>query len=479
MNIARLVHPGFWFGRTDMKEAEKWAEMGVGGFCLYWGTPREIERFSQRMRSLSPYPNILISADYEDGLGRWVKGAELLPSNMAIGASRSEDLALKKGLITARQARSIGVDWVLAPVVDLATEHANPIVNTRSFGSDPQLVSKLAAAFMIGLSQGGVLNSLKHFPGHGATSTDSHLAIPRIEKSLDDLLDNDLLPYRNLVRFADSILIGHLDVPAIDKEKISSLSSKTIKDLLIKRFNYKGCIVTDALLMGAIPDQQNAVVSALKAGADILLVPSDPVKAIEDLQELVKKEPQWKSEIISSLSTQEVLISKIVKSEVRSIEHAFHKNTYNSHAAPKCITALGTEVRYKKGTTVHYLDFDGDEPFLTQPFAKYMQENGIHLVPFNNAEVENLLVVSYNGYASFKGHINFTAAQKKQLETALKAANKSVFISFGSPFVHDGFKDKATYSLLAYTKQEDFQEACVQILLGNMKPTGQLPVDIL
>jgi len=478
MNPARLVHPGFWFGKTKIEDARRWAKAGAGGFCVYWGTPQEVAEFCKEMRSLSPYSNILMSADYEDGLGRWVNGGELLPSNMAIGASRVEDLAVKKGLITARQARSIGIDWVFAPVVDLACTPDNPIVNTRSFGGSPDLVTKMAMAFMAGLSQGGVLNCLKHFPGHGATEKDSHLTLPVIHKTFDELFDIDLLPFRMLLKFADSIMAGHLIFPAVDKDEPASLSEKVIKDLLRKRLNYKGCVLTDALLMKAIGDQKAASLKALKAGVDILLVPEAPDEIIEFVQKLPERDESWKDVFISSIAAQEMLLAKNAKAETRRPEQTFFKSTYCADAAPKCITAFGSHTEYSAGTKVFYKVFDR-ENFEETPFAKQLIANGVKLLPYNGKAVENLLLVSYAGYQSFKGYINFTDAQKEEADAAVASAQKSVMVSFGSPFVHKDFLKLCGSHLAAYCANEDFQTVCADALCGKVEVTGKLPVKFI
>ncbi|WP_428897154.1 beta-glucosidase [Parelusimicrobium proximum] len=478
MNIARLIYPGFWFGETDVKDAERWAAEGFGGFCLYGGSSKEIAELSQRLRDKSPYPKILICADYEDGLGRWVTDAELLPSNMAIGASQSEDLSMKKGLITARQARSIGVDWVFAPVADLASNRDNPIVNTRAFAADPYLVSKLAAAFVIGLSQGGALSSLKHFPGHGATDTDSHLGVPKIDKTLSELEEGDLIPYKSLIRFADSIMVGHLNIPAIDKKNIASLSEKIIKDMLLKSMNYKGCVVTDALKMGAIGDQKEAVVKAFKAGADILLVPADPDEALKALKEYVAKTPGTSAEVAHKLSNQELLITKIAKVEIRPAEQTFQKSNYSPLAAPQCVTVLGDSVGYKKGDKIHYLDIDSPEPFLNTYFAKKMEERGVSLVPYSGHKTDRLLVVCFNSYKSFKGSINLSKEQKRELDAAIKNADECAMVLLGSPFAADGYVERVQQLVFTYCLNEDFQDTAIDALMGKVIPKGILPVDL-
>ena len=231
MNTNRIVHPGFWFGKTDREDALKLVASGVGGFCIYGGTLEEVKDLTAALRKAAPH-QLIISADYEDGLGRWINGTQTLPSNMSIAAaaSGSEDFAYKKGFITACQAKALGVDWVLAPVVDLADTPQNPIVNTRAFGSNPEEVARLAEPFMRGLQDGGCLNSLKHFPGHGATVIDSHLSLPVIERTFKQMDEAELLPYKKLFMKADSIMVSHLLVKNWDADNPASFSHKIMGD---------------------------------------------------------------------------------------------------------------------------------------------------------------------------------------------------------------------------------------------------------
>ena len=161
---------------------------------------------------------------------------------------------------------------MFAPVVDLANNSQNPIVNTRSFGEDPEQVTRLAGAFMQGLNKGGVLNCLKHFPGHGNTTTDSHLDLPVVPDSLSTLKKTALLPFQALLPLADSVMIGHLLVPALDEQNPASLSKTIVHDLLQQHMGFARCVCTDALLMKALGDEKAAALQALDAGAHILLV---------------------------------------------------------------------------------------------------------------------------------------------------------------------------------------------------------------
>ena len=223
--LARLIYPGFRFGATDPAQALKLAELGVGGFCFYGGKAAEVYETARLLRSASETP-LLIASDYENGAGQRVSGATELPANMAIGASGSEALARRKAEITALEARALGVDWIFAPVVDLASKPLNPIVNVRAFGADPGLVSALAGAYLSGISSQGALSCLKHFPGHGGTETDSHLELPSVGKDLQALEDADLRPFRTLAHKADSIMAGHLGLPALDPADPASRSEE-------------------------------------------------------------------------------------------------------------------------------------------------------------------------------------------------------------------------------------------------------------
>src|SRR5262249_42096968 len=157
----QLIFPGYKFGIDDPDEALMLAELGVGGFCLFGGLPDEVAEFAARLQKAAPR-RLLLCADFEDGVATQVMGATALPSNMGLGAANSETLAFEKGRVTAAESRALGVDWVLAPVCDLATAPANPIVNTRAFSSEPGDAARMARAFLRGLKSQGALGCLKH-----------------------------------------------------------------------------------------------------------------------------------------------------------------------------------------------------------------------------------------------------------------------------------------------------------------------------
>ena len=472
MNTARLIHPGFWFDKTPLEDALKLARLGVGGFCLYGGTRQQVAEFTEAVRRVSPLDYLLISADYEDGLGRWLPDAPLLPSNMALGAANDENLAVEKGFLTARQARSLGVDWVFAPVLDLADNPLNPIVNTRSFGKDPQMVIRLGRAFLKGLAKGGALSSLKHFPGHGDTTTDSHVALPILTKTREQRLARELVPFQALLPFADSVMLGHLLLPEIDKTHPASLSSEIADKILRRQFQYNGCVLTDALLMKAIGDEKQAARRALAVGVDILLVPQDPFSLLDFLE----KEHVAPDIIIRSYMRQNLLCTKVQTTPRPSRQEAFAPTDFSYRAAQKAIALCGTLPTMPAEKTVHYIHIGADGKTSLAPFLNALKKRGINARPFNG-RADYLLVLCTRRYQAFAGKIALEENDTAQLKEALQNTTHAVAIAFASPWaVPQDTKIQGT--LLTFSPAPEFQETAAEILLGSRQPKGTLPVTL-
>ena len=464
MKTNRLIFPGFWFGKSSTEEAKKLATLGVGGFCFYGGTPEDLKSLIDTLQSLAPH-QLLMAADYETGLGRWHKGLPILPTNYTLGLAGREDLALKKGFLTAIQARELGINWVFAPVVDLADTPSNPIVNTRAFSADPKIVSKLARAFSIGLSDGGCLNSFKHFPGHGSTKQDSHLILPEVTKKLFALKEEDLLPYRELITRADSIMVSHLLVKCLDDKMPASFSKKIMMDLLRKNMYYKGLIVTDALTMKATNGLNP--IDAFKAGADVLLCPEDPLKTIKDLAETVKEDRSLKDRVFYSISTQEMMLARLNSTHTlpcRNVEVSCKQ--LNKETAYSVLQKLNPQITLNKKNNITYLILDKNTPSNLPPFLETLKENGFKLTPYKEGKkADFLLALNFEDYAAFKGTINLSEDQKTLLQKAIDKSKKSMLISFGSPYINEGLKGLVAFLPLA-SKGKDFQIAAAQHLSG-------------
>ncbi|MBR2081928.1 MAG: hypothetical protein IJ876_02820 [Elusimicrobiaceae bacterium] len=473
LNIARLVFPGFWFGKTPEEEALTLARAGVGGFCLYGGTKTKVATLTRKLRAASPLPRILIAADYEDGLGKWLPDAELLPSNLALGAAGEEQLAFEKGFITAREALSIGVDWVFAPVVDLADNAGNPIVNTRSFGADPKQVARLAGAFMKGLARGGALNCLKHFPGHGNTTTDSHIDMPVVTETTTQLKKVTLLPFQELLPLADSVMVGHLLVPALDDQNPASLSPIVIHKLLEKLMGFTRCVCTDALLMKALGDEKQAALQALDAGAHVLLVPEKPMELIEFLKAQVFPDEVLKQaeRVLNELCAQaDELAATAQKESVQPADFAMR-------TARKALVPLGHFPPVEPGDTVHLLNVGNDENFSAVPFIDTLRAYGIITEDFKDpAQTDTLIILFWRRYKPFSGKIGLTEEETAFVNKAVQHVRRTLLICFANPWAANHVNTEG--KLLAFSPSPVFQQAAAECVMGMFEPIGKLPMNL-
>ncbi|EGK84863.1 beta-glucosidase [Microcoleus vaginatus PCC 9802] len=264
-------------------------KLGVGGVILVGGSAAELAVRSHQLQSWAKFP-LLLAADIEEGVGQRFGGATWFGPPMAIAevarhdAGKADRYAEQMGAVTAIEARAIGLNWIFAPVVDVNNNPDNPVINVRAFGETPEIVGKLAAAFIRGAGQHPVLTTAKHFPGHGDTAVDSHLELPVLPHSPARLAQVELPPFVEAIAAgADAVMSAHLLIPAWDAEFPATLSRKILIGKLREELGFEGLIVTDALVMGAIANKygtNEAAVLAAEAGADVLLMPLDPEGAI-------------------------------------------------------------------------------------------------------------------------------------------------------------------------------------------------------
>ena len=277
---------------------QHWIEhLGVGGVILLGGSAGELALRIQQLQEWAAIP-LLVAADVEEGVGQRFSGATWFPPPMALAAiaqtslDRAERYAEQWGETTAQEARAIGLNWVLAPIVDVNNNPDNPVINVRAFGETPAIVSQLATAFLRGAQRHPVLTAAKHFPGHGDTAVDSHLELPVLPHALDRLAQVEIPPFKAaIVAGVDTVISAHLQIPALDAEFPATLSSRILTQELRQALGFDGLIVTDALVMGAIANRygaNEAAVLAIEAGADILLMPLDPEGAIQAVCEAVE-----------------------------------------------------------------------------------------------------------------------------------------------------------------------------------------------
>ncbi|ELR96998.1 glycoside hydrolase family 3 N-terminal domain-containing protein [Gloeocapsa sp. PCC 73106] len=294
------------------QQLSRWLEqLNLGGVILLGGSALELAQRTKQLQAWAKTP-LLIAADLEEGVGQRFAGGTWFPPPLALGAIASQDLDIAQeyarhmGAITASEALSLGINWLLAPVVDVNNNPANPVINVRAFGEIPQIVSALAGAFITGARQFPVLTTAKHFPGHGDTQVDSHLELPVLNHSLERLKEIELPPFQEAIaQGVDSVMTGHLLIPAWDSLYPATLSQEILTHQLRRGLGFDGLIVTDALNMGAITNYAplaEIAVQAIAAGADLLLMPQDPEIAISAIASAVKSGRLTPQRIAQSLT---------------------------------------------------------------------------------------------------------------------------------------------------------------------------------
>ena len=254
----------------------------VDGPFLLRTEPYEVAELLNRLQKESKLP-LLFAADFERGLAMRMLGATNFPHAMAFGADGNLEDAETFGRITAEEARAVGIHWNFFPDADVNSNPANPIINTRSFGEDPKQVGDLVTAYIKGAHEAGMLTTVKHFPGHGDTATDSHLGVASVGGDRAHLDSIELPPFRQAIAAGvDSVMVAHVTVPALDSDPnhVATISPAIVSDLLEKQLAFKGVIVTDALDMAGLThlfanNIGREAVEAFKAGNDLLIIPPD------------------------------------------------------------------------------------------------------------------------------------------------------------------------------------------------------------
>ncbi len=482
-NPVELIFPGHKFGIDDPDEAALLVELGVGGFCLYGGRPDEVAEFTQRLQAKTRRP-LLFNADYEDGVATQCPGATPLPSNMGLGASGSETLAFEKGAITAAESRALGVRWVLAPVCDLATAPGNPIVNVRSFGSDPGAVARLARAYLRGLRSQGVLGCLKHFPGHGETLRDSHLELPSMNAPKEQLKRRELAPFAALAPDADAVMTGHLLVPALSGPDVPYSISSDVAKTLRGELGFTGLVSTDALSMQAIAsnfDELDAAKRALLGGSDVLLVPADARSLARSLPGAVEEDPALRALVEAALGRLKAAQAAAsggpaapAFAEVGGAAHAERAQTLADAclAWPRApLPELPREVAYWEPET------SDPEEWLGAAFVAALRGEGREVRPWKEGEklAGTLVVGGFLNPRAYTGRIRYDEDEAARVKAALASAERGVLASFGSPFV---FSELGVDGLCAFAKNEPAQRSAARALAGRLAVKGRMPVTL-
>ena len=292
-------------GDSGFAGIRRWiVDDGIGGVSMSLGSPIEVAAKINAMQRLARVP-LLVSADLEPSLGRLeggvfthylmdAGGATVFPPAMAIAATGRDEDAREVGRIIGLEARAVGIQVNFAPVVDVNNNPANPVINTRSFGEDPERVARLSALFVRGSQEAGTIATAKHFPGHGNTDVDSHVGLPVVRADWNQLSTTELQPFRAAIDAgAAMVMSAHIALPAIegDTSTPATLTARVMSGLLRDSLRFRGLAITDAMTMEGVGKGygvEESTVLAVKAGADIILKPGDVPRAIDAIVKAVE-----------------------------------------------------------------------------------------------------------------------------------------------------------------------------------------------
>ena len=490
-------------------------EAKIGGLILF--APARVydaAELANRFQKLAKVP-LLLAADFEAGAANRVTGATLFPPLMSLGAAGSEDLAYAMGRITALEGRAMGIHMTYAPVVDVNINPDNPIINTRSIGADPALVSRLADAFIRGVQDNGMIATAKHFPGHGDTSVDSHTLMPTIEADLERLEKVELFPFQAAIDAGvKAVMSAHLAVPALDPAPgvPATLSAPIMTGLLREKMGFKGLIVTDALEMAGVTNTyttEEAALRAILAGVDQLLLPPEPAKVIAYLAAAVRDGRVPVSRIDASV--RRILEAKASLGlqrnrfvRIEDLRRLVAPKAYLDEAA-KAFESAATLVRNDgpvlplavapEKLVVLSLSSDLGDYYAGQAFVTAMRKRFPDAPAFyadgdtgnealdeafaRAAAADTVVLALFSRLSDRKGSVDLEPRHIDLIRklAGLEGGPAVVAVSFGSPYFLRHIPEVDAY-LCLYKNTPETQAIAARALTGEMAVAGRLPVSI-
>ena len=517
--------------------ASRVTETHVGGFLVFGGTeaiptvllnpsygtvirgqPLEAAVTLNRLQRLAKVP-LLNAADFEFGVGMRIAGGTEFPRAMAFGATGDPSLAERAARIIAEESRAIGVHVDFAPVADVNNNPRNPVINTRSFGEDPAKVGAMAAAFVRGLKAGGVLATLKHFPGHGDTDIDTHLGLPVLPHDRARLDRVELPPFRlGLAAGADAVMVAHVELPALDPAKVpSTFSQPTIDGLLRHDLGFNGLVYTDSMSMaaiGAMTSPGEAAARAVEAGADLVAHSPDDVAAAAGIRTAFDRGEITMAHIDASV--RRVLTAKarlrLDESRLVDVERVAASVGGRAHQAvarevsERSVTLVKDAqsqvplqvAREKAVLAITVLDYPGGwriispgRTFLPALKARWPNITALELSDRSTAAERELvtamaprfdavIVGIYVRAASGSGRIDLSPDLVRLVNALGRQASPSrpvVACFFGNPYVAASVNDLPAM-LLTYDFGDLAESSAVRVLTGEIRATGRLPITI-
>jgi beta-N-acetylhexosaminidase len=482
------------------------------GRTIQKAQPYQVAAFLNKMQRMATVP-LMVGGDFERGASMRLEGTTVFPHAMAFGAAGDPALTRYEGEDTAREARALGVQWIFYPDADVNNNPDNPIINIRSFGENPTDVGAHVRAFIEGAhadKKNYALATAKHFPGHGDTAVDTHVNLASIPADLDHLEHVELVPFKAAIDAGvDAIMTAHIAVPALAPPDLpATLSPAILTDLLRKQLGFKGIVVTDALEMGGIAKgftSGEASVRALEAGADTLLMPSDPdaairaVLAAEQSGRITRQRVQ--ESVVKILAAKE----KVGLDRKRSVEVEALADVLD---APEAIEKA-QEVADRAVTLVRN---NGDAVplrapeqacFVVMPEGRYSTEGQVFTQEVRKraarativnidpsmprpqvdeilarlAGCANYAVAAFAPVTASRGSVGLGGDLPYAVETLTASGKPIVMVALGSPYLLRNFPNVTAY-LATFSSVPPSEVAAVKALWGEIPIRGHLPVSI-
>ena len=487
------------------------SRLKVGTVVVFESEVETLPGLLDDLQGLAKAP-LLVAADLERGVSFRIRhGVVPLPYAMAIGATRSVEGARFTGEVTAREARALGIHWAFAPVADVNNNPDNPVINVRSYGEDPELVARLARAFVEGARAGGLLTTAKHFPGHGDTATDSHLRVATVEAARERLNAVELLPFRTLVEAGvDWVMMGHIAVPALDATRTPATLSSPMAEVLRHDLGFTGLIVTDAMDMAGArtPWTGGAAVRAVQAGADVILLPPQPEVALQAIVGAVRqgriKEARIDASVLRILETKERLgLDRNRRTEAAAVSRDVDRPEDVAKALELARASI-TVVR-NQGDVLP-LPLEGPLRLLHLVMSSDAKNGAVQGIPEEELRARGVAVTTVSlgpvvspqvahdlearaalathvlascfvRVSGAKGTADMSASQALLLRDLAAGRAPLVVVSFGSPYLLRQFPEVPVY-VAAYGSAEASQRAAVGALFGEFAVGGKLPVTL-
>jgi beta-glucosidase len=491
---------------ANHQQLKSWlTALNLGGVILLGGSSAELKARSQQLQSWAKIP-LFVAADIEEGIGQRFPGGTWFPPPMALGKiyeqypDLARQYASRMGEVTAKEAVAVGINWMLAPVVDVNNNPDNPAINIRAFGDRPEVVADLTTAFIQGTKSAAVLTTAKHFPGHGDTSTDSHLDLPTLNHSESRLAAIELPPFAGAIAAGvDSVMTAHLLIEAWDEKFPATLSQKIVTEILRNRLGFAGLVITDALIMGGITkyaSPETVAVMAIEAGTDILLMPDNPEVAIASIYDAVQTGRIQESRIHESLERIWLAKQRIFAHSTRSatIDPKLTNKLSSDRARSTVNSILQDSLQHSE--TAIILDLDPQSPGrnlivvddvlnttyldLNSPAIAIPQKHNYHrqLCDTNTLDCilldsrPTLLQIFIRGNP-FRGNAGLTSKTKAIYQELLAKEQVTGIVIYGSPYVLDWFKTIMGADLpwvFTYGQMEQAQAIALQTLFPDQTP---------